>query len=123
MSDIDKANPAVPIILDKPRHLLFDLNGMIAFKNETGINVLGGEAVEVLTKEWSPEVMRAFFWACLIHEDENLTLFEAGKFIHMVNLEEIVDKLQLAWSAAVPDVAKGDAPPLPRRARRHPQRG
>jgi len=115
---IDKVKAAVTIMLDKERHLLLDMNGMIAFQEVAGINLLNGKEVIALFKDFTPKKMRAFLWACLTHEDDSLTIEQVGKFIHAGNMGEIADRIAEAWKGAMP-TGGGDKRPLARRQRRH----
>lgn len=94
-----KAKPAVPITFDKERHLLLDLNAMVSFQEATGKNLFSDE----LLKDLSPIDLRALLWACLIHEDDSLTLKQVGAWIHTGNMKEIAGKLTTAWSEAIPE--------------------
>jgi len=116
---VDKANPAVAIMLDKERYLLLDLNAMVAFEEETGKNLFDSNVSQELSAGLNPKDLRALLWACLLHEDESLTPKQVGSWLRYDNLAEVAEKLVTAWGAAMPDAPKGDAPPLPRRARRH----
>lgn len=114
---VTKARPAMSIELDKPRHMLFDLNAMVAFEEETGKNLFDSKVTAAFTKSFSPGDLRAFLWASLLHEDENLTLKQVGSWIHTGNMEEIADKLVTAWAAAIPEGGKDKTAPLARKSR------
>lgn len=109
---VTKAKPAVLIELDKQRHILLDLNAMVAFEEETGKNLFDSKVTKAFTKSFSPKDLRALLWASLLHEDENLTLKQVGSWIHTSNMEEIADKLVAAWVAAVPEGGKDKPTPL-----------
>lgn len=115
----NKVNPAVPIMLDKKRHLLLDLNAMVVFQEETGNNLFDSEVADRLSKSLSPRDLRALLWSCLIHEDESLTLKQVGSWLHSGNMEDIAGKLLIAWNTAMPEGGKNDAPLVPRRKHRH----
>jgi len=110
---------SVPIHLDRLRHFRFDFNAFCALEDELGISI--GELGEMLqaedvkegenserfdTKKFIRKVkmknIRALVWAGLIHEDETLTIKEAGKFIDMSKITEIMEKLAEAIMAALP---------------------
>lgn len=98
-----KIKPAVTIDLDKERHLLLDLNAMITFQETTGKNLFSAQTGESLSKEMSPADLRALLWACLLHEDEKLTLKQVGSWIHTGNMMEIANKLAETWNKAMPE--------------------
>jgi len=105
---MDKVRPIVPIVLDKERHLLLNLNAMVSFEEVTGKNMLRQETMG----ELSAKDLRAILWACLLHEDEVLKLEDVGAMIHAGNMEEISDKLAEAWGAAMPEAKEGESPLL-----------
>ena len=103
-----EVNPKVPIKLDKKRHLLLDLNAMVAFEDVTGINMMRGfDASKMTVKEF-----RAFLWACLIHEDKDLTLDTVGGMIHTANMDTITSCLIEAWNVAIPEAGEEAEDPL-----------
>jgi hypothetical protein len=103
---MDKVKPLIPIVLDKERHLLLNLNAMCAFEEVTGKNMLQQETM----RELSAKDLRAMLWACLLHEDEALKLEDVGAMIHAGNMEEISDKLAATWGAAMPETKEGESP-------------
>ena len=108
--------PAVPIELDKKRHLLLDLNAMVAFEEETGKNLFDDKVSKAFSTSFSPKDLRALLWACLLHDDENLTIRQVGSWIHTGNMGDIAGKLATAWSEAMPKGGK-DERPLARKSR------
>ena len=98
-----KAKPAVTIELDKERHLLLDLNAMITFQETTGKNLFSADTGKTLSKNMSPADLRALLWACLIHEDEKLTLEQVGSWIHTGNITDIATRLSETWNQAMPN--------------------
>jgi len=100
-----KVKPQVPIVLDKPRVLLMDMNAMVEFEKATGKNMLQQTATSITAKD-----LRALLWACLKHEDKDLTIEQVGSMIHAGNLQEVSEKLGEAWEVASPDVEEGAAP-------------
>lgn len=102
----DKVKPAIPIKLDKERHLLMDLNAMVSFEDATGKNIMQGlDASSMTAKDF-----RALLWACLLHEDETLKIEDVGKMIHAGNMGELSEKIAQAWEVASPE--GGDKSPL-----------
>lgn len=101
---LDKAKPEIPIILDKQRHLLLDLNAMVAFEEVTGKNMMQGlDAAKMTAKDF-----RAFLWASLLHDDKSLTLQDVGAMIHTGNMEDITNRLLEAWNVSMPEEESGD---------------
>jgi len=103
----DKVKPEIPITLDKERHLLMDLNAMVAFEDATGKNIMQGLDPDSMTAK----DFRALLWACLLHEDESLKIEDVGKMIHAGNMNELSEKIAQAWEVASPE-ARGDKSPL-----------
>ncbi|MCL5290561.1 MAG: hypothetical protein M1489_05990 [Firmicutes bacterium] len=104
----DPTIPAVKLNLDKERNLLLDLNAMVTFEQETGKSLMEGAD---LSKMGMIE-FRALLWACLIHEDESLTLKNVGAMVHPGNMEEVSNAIAKAFEAATPE-PDGDKGPLP----------
>jgi len=111
-----RINPAVTIKLDKERHLLLDLNAMVAFQEETGKNLFDRKVIVDLSKTLEPKTLRTLIWACLLHEDEALTQKQAGKLLRLGNLVDVTRKLIEAWEAAMTSGSEEEvteAGPLP----------
>ena len=89
----------VAIKLDKERHLRLTLNGMVKFRQTTGKDLLKGFDMD----DMSADDIRALLWACLIWEDENLSLDDVGNMIDMRNLPGVIKALTGAIFAAFPD--------------------
>ena len=104
----NKARPEVSIILDKERHLLLDLNAMCHFENITGKNIMQGLGASELTAK----DFRALLWACLYHEDKDLTIEAVGGMIHSGNLDDITNNLAKAWDVAMPEAEEEKEDPL-----------
>lgn len=80
-------NNEVIIDLDKPRSLRFDLNAMAAYEETTG------KSAFAIGDNISATSIRALLWACLIHEDDTLTIEQVGRLIHTGNMQEITTKI------------------------------
>jgi hypothetical protein len=80
-------NNEVIIDLDKPRSLRFDLNAMAAYEDATG------KSAFAIGDNISATSIRALLWACLIHEDDTLTIEQVGRLIHTGNMQEITTKI------------------------------
>lgn len=94
-----KTNPAVKIMLDKPRTLKFDLNALAAFEDTTGKSFLRGLSLSGLTTK----DLRALIWAGLLHEDPALTLEQVGAMVHAGNLPDIDRQIGIALGVSLPD--------------------
>lgn len=106
---VSKAKPGVKITLDKERTLKLDLNAMVAFEEATGKSFAEGSFAR---GEMSPRDLRAILWACLIHEDEALTLKQAGSWVTASNMVEVAAKLNEAFEVALPESEGKQAVPL-----------
>lgn len=98
------------IILDKERHLRLDLNAMCLFEEITGKSLINANAAIDLQ---SAVNIRALLYACLKHEDPNLTLEQVGAMIHPGNMEYLADQLIRAYGQAMPEeteTTEDDAP-------------
>lgn len=98
---------AVPITLDKERHIKFDLNALIELENRFGdVN----DAFKAMESN-SMKGIRTLLWAGLLHEDENLTEKQVGGLIDIVNISGIANLLTEAINDALPDQEKNS--PIP----------
>lgn len=104
---MSKVNPGVKIVLDKERTLLLDLNAMVRYEEVTGKSLFKG----IDLNNMGAKELRALIWACLVHEDSNLTLKDVGAWINADNMTAFAQKLDAAVSNAVPE-KKGDSDPL-----------
>ena len=89
----------VPIMLDKERHLKYDLNAFIELEEAYG-------SIEQALNNLSSgklKAVRALLWAGLIHEDETLTMKEVGSLMRFENMEEIAKKINEALVDALPE--------------------
>ena len=109
----NKAKPGVKITLDKERTLKLDLNAMVAFEEATGKSIMGGKFTG---KDMTPRDLRAMLWACLLHEDEELTLKQVGSWITVGNLMEVTGKLNEAFDVAMPKSGGEAAAPLAKKS-------
>ena len=90
----------IPIELDKPRTLLYDMNAFIELEEMFG--TVEDAMKAVASKKMKP--MRAFLWAGLIHEDEGLTEKQVGAMLTMENMEGIINKLNAAMQSSMPEI-------------------
>jgi hypothetical protein len=89
----------VPIILDKERHLVYDLNAYAELEDYFGSVE---KALEELEKG-KMKTLRAVLWAGLVHEDEALTIKDVGGLIDANNLQEVVEAIGNSLSVSLPD--------------------
>jgi hypothetical protein len=105
---MSKTNPGIKIVLDKERTLLLDLNAMVSYEEVTGKSLFNADDKSMGARE-----LRAYLWACLIHEDESLTLKQVGSWINTDNMAEVAQRLTEARNEAVPETTGETAGPLP----------
>lgn len=106
MKTQNKAKSLVEITLDKVRHLKLDLNAMAEFEEATGKSLMDGK----FGKNMTPKDLRAMLWACLLHEDEKVTLKQVGSWVSVSNLLEVSGKLNEAFEVAMPEEKKQPVP-------------
>jgi len=107
MPGLDKL---VAIKLDKERHLRLTLKGMIAFRNLTDINLLEGFNLAELTLEQTG----ALLYACLLHEDKELTYDDVLNMIDLSNITRISEALEASAEQSLTPPEEEDTPdPLP----------
>jgi hypothetical protein len=115
----------VPIVLDKERHLLYDVNALIDLGDELGLNLLTAEGWQELTGKMVRDDVtgeetfvsvqphfrrvRAIVWAGLRHEDETLTVRQVGAMLDPTNLAPVIEAYQAAWQ--VGEESREDADP------------
>jgi len=91
--------PSVPIKLDRERKLRLDLNAMALIEERTGKNVFKAEFWQGITAA----DLRICLWACLVHEDSELTPEQVGAMIHPGNINEVSQALLKTVSASLPE--------------------
>ena len=95
----DIRNGSVPITLDKPRHIRFDLNALVEIEEAYG----SMDNAFAAMKSGSMKAVRTMLWAGLIHEDEELTLRDAGRMVTPLNVNDLSDALSEALSGSLPE--------------------
>jgi hypothetical protein len=100
MSVNDIKAKLISIMLDKERHLKFDLNAFAELEEIYGDFQVAMNAMQ----NRSIKAIRAMLWAGLIHEDEKLTIKQVGSMIDMTNINKIVSAISKAISEAMPKV-------------------
>ena len=103
MPELDKLPT---ITLDKERHLRLSLKGMIGFEKLTGFSLLKGFKL----KDLGLEATAAMLWACLIHEDKELTYDDVQCMVDFNNLEATIDALANCLTDSMPDAKAGGHP-------------
>lgn len=102
-SNVSEVKPLkVSIVLDKERHLLYDLNAFSEMDEKFGSV---GEALKSL-EAGKISTLRAILWCGLLHEDENLTEKQVGAMIGLNDLERVTQALGLAITGAMPEGSK-----------------
>jgi hypothetical protein len=91
---------SVPIVLDKPRTLKFDLNAFIELEDLYGSIEAALEAMQ--SGKNQIKAIRAVLWAGLLHEEETLTPKQVGTMIDLDKLEEVTHALMEAIEGAMP---------------------
>lgn len=89
----------VPIELDKPRGLKFDLNAFAELEDKFGSMDAAFQAMQ----KGSLKAARTLLWAGLLHEDETLTERKVGGLVTLANMSAIMDRITSALTAAMPD--------------------
>ena len=101
---------AVPIELDKPRNILFDLNAFSELEEIYGSMDAAFKAMQT----GSMKAARTLLWAGLLHEDESLTVKQVGAMVTMPTLESVMDSISKALLDAMPEgetAQQEDEPP------------
>lgn len=96
----------VKVTLDKERHLRLTLKGMLEFQKLTGKNLMEGFKFEDLGLADTAVML----WACLIHEDKELTYDEVLCMVDFNNLGDAMDALVNCLSHSLPKAEAGDSP-------------
>ena len=93
----------VTITLDKERKLKLTMRGMLTFEEKTGKNLFAGFNVDKMTfKE-----ITTLLWACLIHEDKELTY---DNFVDMVDMSRVRELAQKCMECISESLEENDAP-------------
>ena len=98
----------VKITLDKERTLRLSLKGMLEFEKITGKNLLKGFNL----KDLSLEAMAALMYACLLHEDKELTYDDVICMVDVGNMSKISDAVVKCINQAMALEAEGNKRPL-----------
>lgn len=93
-----KDNIEVTLHLDKKRHLRFDLN---AFAELEEVYDSVDDALKAMEKG-RLKAVRAVLWAGLVHEDEDLTLKDVGRFVTLDTFGDLAKTLGEAIKKGMP---------------------
>lgn len=75
----------IQVMLDRPRTMRLDVNAMEVLEDITGKNMMNGEF-----RGDSVRDVRAFFFACLVWEDPELTIEKVGEFLYVDQFAEAI---------------------------------
>lgn len=88
----------IPIVLDKPRTIVFDLNSFAELEESYG----SVQAVLDEMAKGSIKALRLLLWAGLVHEQEDLTPKDVGRLIQFGDIPKLTDLLNSALEKAQP---------------------
>ena len=100
----------VKITLDKERTLRLTLKGMLEFQKITGKKLLKGFDFKAMREDL--EQSAAFMYACLLHEDKELTYDDVLCMIDLSNMSEMSDAVTKCIDQSVALKAERDKRPL-----------
>jgi len=103
MPEIDKL---VTVTLDKERHLRLPLKGMLEFEQITGRSLLKSFNL----KDLSLKDCAALIWACLLHEDKDLTYDDVLLMVDADNITVVMEAVTKCMSQSFPEPKAGDRP-------------
>ena len=95
----DIREKAVTVILDKERHIIFDLNALADLEEEYG------DITEAFKKLQSGSIkaIKKFIFIGLKHEDEELTEKEVGKMVTLENMGILGNAVNEAMEVGLPN--------------------
>ena len=96
----------VKITLDKERHLRLSLKGMLEYENVTGINLFKGFDIQKMTFKQ----VAALMWACLIHEDKELTFDNFLDIVDLSNITAMKEAVIECINESLPDIKEKTHP-------------
>lgn len=99
----------IPIVLDKPRTIVFDLNSFAELEEKYG------DIQEVMDNMASGSIkaLRLLLWAGLIHEQETLTPKDVGRLITFGDVPALTEMIEMALASSRPDKEEeGNLSPL-----------
>lgn len=97
--------PMATINLDGvDRKMRMDLNALSDFESMTGKSILRGGLTDIANLELTD--IRALLWACLVQEDESITIREVGRWIHIGNITIVTSAIEELVAGALPEAAE-----------------
>ena len=102
----------VTVTLDRERHLKLTLRGMLAYEEQTGISLLEGFNF----KDMSLRSFTALAWACLVHEDKELTYESFIDTLDFADVPKLTEAVSQCIIESFPD--KEEKAPLAGKRRR-----
>ena len=89
---MSNGNTVVLNLGGKERRVRYDLNAIAEIGDRLDIKVrLDNLGADLLGRELPLRALRTILWAGLIHEDENLTEQEVGKWVGQDNMGEVLE--------------------------------
>lgn len=104
----------VKVTLDKERHLRLTLKGMLEFEKLTKRNLMKGFKLDDLSMEDSA----ALVWACLIHEDKELTYDDVLYMVDLSNITAVMDAITECIDKSLRGTEEMSKRPLAKTSRR-----
>lgn len=94
------------------RKLRMDLNALTDFESMTGKSIMRGGLSDIANLEMND--VRALLWACLVQEDESITIRDVGRWIHIGNIGDLTETLASLVHGAMPEApVEGEAEESP----------
>jgi hypothetical protein len=102
---MSRITPVVTVMLDKERHLRFDLNALVDIEEGTGKSLADvfSAGNRIPLKDF-----RTVLWAGLKAEDPSLTQEQVGALVGAENFTELNDSVDRAFSASQPEPTEGE---------------
>ena len=98
----------VTVKLDRERHLRLTLRGMMSYEEVMGKSLLTGFDLKAM----SLKEVSGFIWACLIHEDRELTYEAFVDMVDLSNLSGLIDAVSACITESFPEKEKRKGSPL-----------
>lgn len=117
--DLSPNVPTVEILLDRPRRIALTLRAMKLIQRETGsLEIKAGDGAAVI------ENLGVYIWACLVDNDEGLTVEDVETMIHPGNMREITEGIERLASTTAGSIPKrGNDVPAPAATKQGKRRG
>jgi len=89
----------VPVLLDKERHLKYDLNAFARLEDLYGSITAVFDALQ----SGSARAVRDLLWAGLVHEDKELKPEDVGAWVGFAGIKELTELIMEATQIALPE--------------------